>query len=76
MSEGHVWNEFSLDSSEEKKRFGPPPSQNRSSYQMCICQTFLTLTRFIGNTCNIYISKWFCYERTMYLMILIMYYKY
>jgi hypothetical protein len=34
-----------------------PPSQNRWHYGIRACQTFSTLTRFVGNTCNIYISK-------------------
>jgi hypothetical protein len=34
-----------------------PPSQNRRRYRMRAGQTFSTLTRFIENTCNIYISK-------------------
>ena len=29
---------------------------------MCAGQTFLTLTRFVKNTCNIYISKQVYYE--------------
>jgi hypothetical protein len=29
----------------------------RSRYEIRVGQTFLTLTRFVQNTCNIYISK-------------------
>jgi hypothetical protein len=34
-----------------------PPSQNRWRYGMREGQTFSTLTRFVENACNIYISK-------------------
>jgi hypothetical protein len=34
-----------------------PPSQNRWCYGMRAGQTFLTLTRYLENTCNIYVSK-------------------
>ena len=33
------------------------PSHNKSRYEMRADQTFSTLTRFVENTCNIYISK-------------------
>jgi hypothetical protein len=33
------------------------PSHNGNRYEMCVCQTFSTLTRFVENTYNIYISK-------------------
>ena len=34
-----------------------PPSQKEGRYAMHASQTFSTLTRFIENACNIYISK-------------------
>jgi hypothetical protein len=37
-------------------------SQNKGRYGMRTDQTFTTLTKFIENTCNIYISKQFYYE--------------
>ena len=39
-----------------------PPSQKESRYGMRAGQTFSTLTRFVENTCNIYISKYVYYE--------------
>jgi hypothetical protein len=56
----------------------PQPSQNKCCYSICADQISFSLTKFVENISDICISNKFIMkiDSTIYLMILIMYYKY